>query len=243
MAYSNPNNPYSFIGDHYIAGLDSIIMTLMPPTVPAFGDFIDKVYDYISSSLFDSGGGPNKLEKQEIKIWINNSISGYINANRTINELQLNTAQMDFATQLVNGVFNVKNPEDIATYISDIEDKIIASKLTAQEQLPLLYATAVGLAAYDYWKVKGFDPMSSWYSYVNSFTPAIVKFPTWISASMEGTLISLSSMSRQSDNALVASIAETVNRSQGGDIVMAVSGSLGLGAGKVIYKWTQKAAL
>ena len=240
MANENANNPYSYVGTYYANGLDAIIAAQMAPTVPSFPDFIDDVFDYIKSALFDMGDEPGKLEAQQIKIAINGTISGYINANRTINDLQLSDAQMQYASELVNGVFNVKNPEDIWQHISDVQEKILGSKLTAEQQMPLLYATAVGFAAYDYWKVKGFDEMGSWWSYIDSFTPPIVKFPTWVSASMEATLISISTLRTGDDNSFAAAIIDSVSKFQGINIVYIVGGTLGVAAGKVFYKWPQK---
>lgn len=242
MPSGSPSNPYTYIKQYYNDGLDDIIAHLSPPTEPEFNMFINGIYNYLTSVFFSPTDSPDQLKEQQIKIAINGIVTSYIYSNRYVEDLKFNDLQMQFATQLVNGVVDVKNPEDIREYILDIEKKILLSKLTPSEQVSLLYATAVGVAAYDYWKVKGFDSGGPWNGYVSSFTPAIDKFTVWISASMEAALIGNNTVRTNSDNSIVTGMFGTMMLVEGFNIVTLVGGILAVTAGKVIYKWTQNPA-
>ncbi|HLP53214.1 MAG TPA: hypothetical protein VK154_20135 [Chitinophagales bacterium] len=236
-------NPYSFINAKYAAGLDAIIMALPPsPPVPyTLDNLADAIYNYLQATYFMMDT-PDALEIQEMKIWTAEAINGYINLGiETAAYLPFSTAQMSFVNQLVNGVLDVRNPEDIEQYILDIEHKLTCSGLNTIEQAPLLYGTAVARAAYNYWKVKGFDPMSSWIGYVTSFTPAINKFPFWVSASAAGALISLNTSKSKTDNELVSAIERVSDDRRGWSILHALTGSMAVVSGKIIFNVQQRA--
>jgi hypothetical protein len=163
-------------------------------------------------------------------------INGYINVG-TGEYLLYNTTQMNYVFELLEGTAEAKNPEDILNNIKQIEESIAVSQLTTEEQEPLLYATQIGKTAYAYWAnilAAGPGMYGSWNDFIVSFTPAIVKFPFWIAAAMEGTLIANSMMKQRLKGQFAAELQLVINF-LGTPLVVSLAGSLAAGAGKVAF--------
>lgn len=177
---------------------------------------------------------PPPLQERSLKSTISAIINGYINIENG-QAIQLNALQMNFVVELIDGTLALKNPEDILQHIVNVEEKVTASSLDSTQQMPLLYATAIGKAAYSYWSGIVTTP-GDWTNFVTSFTPSIVKFPTWVAASMQGTLIGLS-MYQNSINGKFAAELQLLLNFVGANTILSLFGSLSVGAGKVVFNF------
>ena len=226
-------NPYAATGPKYTAGLDAVVAVLAPlyPN-QTIDDIVDAVYDYVTTTYTITMG---PVEQQNVKSLIYATINGYLNY-----QLFYNAQQTAFIHQLIGGTLACKNPEDIQQHILDVEEAIAQSNLTAMEQKPLLYATAVGKAAYTYWASVVTSPgPGGWSTFTTSFTPAIVKFPYWVAAGMQGVLIGLNTLNSAVDNQYANALQLLVD-AKGADILLALFGSLAVDTGKVVFNLQQK---
>jgi hypothetical protein len=230
-------NPYSFIGANYNAGMDAIAAALAPlyPN-QTLDDLVNAVYNYVEGAYFPTPPD-SLLIVQTLKSNIYAAINGYLNVQSGA-YMQFNSEQMHFVFQLLEGAIDCKNPEDLRRHIMDVEERITISDLSATEQMPLLYATEIGKTAYSYWAniISMPPPANNWTNFITSFTPAIVKFPFWVASSMEGTLIALSMYARRDERLSEIQLMLKLTENIGGNIVQALFGALGVGAGKVVFK-------
>lgn len=233
-------NSYTYIETDFKNGLDnigSVLASLYPDqTIQALAD---AVYNY-AITTYMAGDNPNPLQARSLKSAIYAIINGYINIGNG-DTLELNSLQSSFAFELVNGTLELRNPEGIKQHISNIEERITTSPLSVNEQTPLLYATAIGKASYDYWAntIANLTPANPWVNFINSFTPPIVKFPTWIASAMQGTLIGLSMYQNRINGSLAAEL-RLVLEYVGANTLLSLFGSLGVGAGKVVFNLQQR---
>lgn len=223
-------NPYSSIAPDYVSGMNSVGATLAPlyPN-QTIDDLVNAVYAFVVTLMEEA---PPALQERSIKSSIYAILNSYLNIENG-EAIQLNAMQMAFVFDLVDGTLELKNPEDIKQHIINVEERITASRLSMPEQMPLLYATAVGKAAYDYWSVKVTTP-GDWANFITSFTPAINKFPFWVASSMQGTLIGLSNYQNSLNGKFAAELQVLLNYA-GANTLLALFGSLSVGAGKVVF--------
>lgn len=231
-------NSYTYIETDFKNGLDNI-GSVLAPLYPdqTIQSLADAVYNY-TITTYMAGDEPNPLQARSLKSAIYAIINGYINIGNG-DTLELNSLQSSFAFELVNGTLELRNPEDIKQHIIDIEERITASPLSVNEQVPLLYATAIGKASYDYWAntIANLTPANPWINFINSFTPPIVKFPTWIASAMQGTLIGLSMYQNRINGSLAAEL-RLVLEYVGANTLLSLFGSLGVGVGKVVFNYS-----
>lgn len=224
-------NPYSFIAADYVAGMNSVGGVLAPlypnQTIDALAN---AVYDFVVTTYMEEA--PPPLQAKSLKSSIYAILNSYLNIENG-EAIQLNALQMAFVFDLVDGTLELKNPEDIKQHIINVEERITTSKLSVPEQMPLLYATAVGKSAYDYWSIKVTTP-GDWANFITSFTPAINKFPFWVTSSMQGTLIGLSNYQNSLNGKFAAELQVLLNY-VGANTILALFGSLSVGAGKVVF--------
>lgn len=235
MAASSPTrlnyvNPYTPIADKFTSGLDSIITVLDPlyPD-PTISSLVDSVYTYVITTYAQT---PDPASEQNIKSSIYAIINGYLNY-----QLAYSPEQMAFIHQLIGGTLACGNPEDIQWHILDIEQQVAQSGLSVVEQAPLLYATAVGSAGYEYWAKKVSTP-GLWNNYMTSFTPPIVKFPYWVASAMQGVLIAINLLNAV-DKGSETTLQDTF-KLQGMQAQTALYGALTVNAGKVVFNWQQE---
>ena len=191
-------------------------------------DVVSAVYTFVTTAYSLT---PDTLEEQNIKQSIYALINGYLNY-----QLSYSPEQMNFINKLIGGVLTCGNPEDILPFITDIEEEIAKSGLTATNQMPLLIAASVGKAAYTYWSAVVTTP-ALWSNFTTSFTPAIVKFPFWVASSMQGVLIGLNILNVPGQFADIIKILTDAN---GFEIIMSLLGSLTICTGKVVFNWQQQ---
>ncbi len=204
---------------------------------------VNAVYAYVATTYLDSSATPpvppRLLFEQSLKSLIYSIVNGFLNI-QSGEYLLYTPEQMEFINRLMETTLACGNPEDMPQNISNIEDEITRSNLTTAEQMPLLYATAVGQAAYTYWvNVLNTPPAASnWTNFITSFAPGIVKFPYWIAASMQGTLLGISLYdskynSNPQMNGQLSAALQMVLDLAGGNIILALFGCLSVGSGKV----------
>jgi hypothetical protein len=244
-------NPYSFIGANYSAGMDAVAATLNPlyPN-QTIDDIVNAVYTYVLATYPINGSAtpPDPATAQSLKTLIYTIVNGYLNMESG-ECLEYNPLQMEFISQLLTGVLHAGDPQNIQQHILDVEEEVTASKLTADQQRPILFATAVGNSAYQYWAgvITGL-PTGNWNPFITSFTPPIVKFPYWIATAIEGTLIGLNMYDQNSTvlqaNSLSSAIGSAVNLFldiKGVNIYLSLFGALPVSAAKVVFNYQPRA--
>ncbi len=218
-------NPYSSIGGLHTDGLDAVIAdyTSSPDNLNTLiCTYIKGVFAYKTSSV-------PVLEDVELSSIFTIAQNAYIN-----NEISgLSSQQSMFINLLVNGIKNIP-PLDIPQYIADIEDNISKSSLCQKGKMPLFFATSIGLANYNYWMAAIADTGSDWQTYFNSNAAVnIANVPNWVSAAIQATLYFCFKGSYFTGEGEPPKMA-------GPDFVTALTASLAVGAGKVIYGWVPK---
>jgi hypothetical protein len=120
--------------------------------------------------------------------------------------------------------------ESIPQLLAATDEKIATSGLPFMEQTPLFVATTTGKAVYEYW-LQNIPQPSSWAAYmVNpNITPQAMdavnynNVSNWVSAAMQGALLGWGSTDLPKIDYV--------------DMSAATIGAVGLGAGKVVFKW------
>jgi len=231
-------NPYGAIGADFTNCMNSIGSNISMYPTPVIDNLVDFTYSALVSQY--SISNMNSLQERTMKSAIYTFINGYLNV-ATGEYLQYNAVQMNYIYYLLEVIANTKNPEDILSHIQDIEENMATSSLTPEEQMPLLFATQIGKTAYSFWAnlmVTGMDP---WTNFTNSFTPNIVKFPFWVSAAKEGTLIASSYLHQQTKGGVLATEMQVlINYALGASIIINLAGALVVGAGKVVFQLKQR---
>lgn len=221
-------NPYTASGTKYTAGLNSIVAVL-EPLYPnqSIDDVVNAVYTYITTTYTMD---PDPVNEQNLKSIIYAIVNGYLNYS-----LNYNPQQTQYIHLLIGETLSSKNPEDILPRIEEIEEEVAESGMPIEEQMPILYATAIGKAACAYWANVVTTP-GGWANFITSFTPAVVKYPYWVAASMQGALIGLNIP----NNSQLAKELELILTAIGGNILLSLSGALAVCSGKVVFNLQQK---
>ena len=192
---------------------------------PIICEFIEKVFNYVNRRIM-------VLEDVELVSIFTIAQNAYIN-NESLGAI---SGQVNFVNLLIQGIKKIA-PLDIPQYIANIEDNITKSKLSQEEKMPLFFATSVGIANYNYWMTAIADTESGWQRYFNSNAAVnIANVPFWVSATMQATLYFCFKGNYFTGEAEPPKMA-------GPDFVTALTASLAVGAGKVIYGWVQKLKL
>lgn len=118
--------------------------------------------------------------------------------------------------------------------IANIEENIATTGMNSEQQAPLLMATAVGKASFDYWTAQGEDEESPWQPYFQAIGDA--PFMAYVvSATMEGALLGAKLMGAKTTKLGTISL-DALNA------ISALSSSLLLAAGKVMFRWQPRVA-
>jgi hypothetical protein len=220
-------NPYlNTIGEQHFAGLQSIETALIP-LIP-FETLNTFLYNYIIG-LYDYT--PDQFNTNEIKSILPTAANSYVNPTFD----NYSPEQLYFINLLLGSVINDVPTNSIPEFILDIEDNISKSGLTAEQQVPLLFATAVGIRDYNYWLGRINTPVNNWYTngyFDPNLNVNLSNLPYWVQASMQGTL---TGANKAKSYGLI-----DPPRVIGVDMVTALSGGIGVAAGKVIYKWVPR---
>jgi hypothetical protein len=218
-------NPYQILGTQHRDGLQRLEDTLNPGM--SFDQVNAIICDYVRSIYFTTG---DSFIQNEVNSIIPNAANDYMNCS-------CNNGYNGIQTELINLLCKsiiCKVPiNSINEHIADVEDNISKSGLTTEEQIPLLMATAVGAANYDFWFSKIIAGGGNrWYdtNYFNS--NAYVNYanlPYMVAASMLGTL---SSANKAKSYGLI-----DPPRIVGVDMVSALTAGIGITAGVTMFKW------
>lgn len=218
-------SPYGAIAAQHVAGLNAISSVISPGMT--IYDLISEITNYVTPIYFPS---PTAYDEVQFSPIIFNAIDSYVES-----DISGYTDEQNYYLDLLrNGIFQA--PIDkLYQFFVDFQENVLKSNLSKQQQIPLLIAEAIVKASYLYWKQEIENPSSAWYSngyFESSEYKNYLNLPHWLDATTVGVLTS-------------ANMAHTYGqldppRIIGVDIVSALTASLGLSAGVVMFKWLPK---
>jgi hypothetical protein len=224
-------NPYKLIGTQFTAGLDAV--------VAADADvesIVQAVYDYVQPIYYPFPASEATVEN-ELKGVMYKALNGFGNqlvrqaawmGGSTAKANVFNNRQQVFIELMLNGLQAVP-VKSIASYLSDLEDHITSSRLSLQEQAPLLMATMTGRRSFAYWMEKVVTP-GDWSDYFNAnaaINYANIRF--WVSSSIQGALLA-ATRNRNNDKSQNVSI----------DPAHALAAGLSVSAGRVMLNYIER---
>ena len=214
-------NPYMrSLGAQHTAGLTAVEAVLIASIT--FDQLNDDVYGYVQPAYYTS---PDLFTVNELKSILPFAMNSYLDPSLK----GYNGTQMGIIGKLLNSIVSGDVQYDsIPDFLLEIEDGISKSGLTFEEQAPLYMATAVGKADYDYWGSAGGNWVSK--GYLNTSGYALQNnIPHYMQAAMYGALC----MGNQAETFGLIDPPKII----GVNMVTALYASIGLAAGKVIFKW------
>lgn len=230
-------NPYSEIGGYVHTGLDSILATLgaagIPPTIDSL---VNAVFDFIKPTFYATADTQTEIE---IKSVARTAINSYVNSLVLSGNALYDGNQHPFIRMMMGDMITCCLPiNSIANRLGDIEDNLTDSGLDVAEQRPLLVATSIGVAAYNYWLTEINKPLPpppgvpSWplaFPSQTEHTGNMIYLSYWTEAAINGSL---------SGYAVTPSglIAPTINV-YSTTMISALTAALTVTAGKVIFNW------
>ena len=222
-------NPYGDMAGGVALGLADITTNLTSPY--PYEDLENDTLAYVITLM---GITTSAAENQELKSLIAFGANDYNN-----NQLDGYTeSQQFFIGNLLSGLTGLGgDPDSILLFLKDIEDNISKCGLSVEEQRPLLMAVAVGMAVGQFWTIEIANSSSLWYTtgYFNAnsaLNSAMV--PYWVGAAMHGTLTA-------ANKARVPSgLYDPSSQSSTPNLISVITGSIGVAAGKVLYKWVPR---
>jgi len=219
-------NPYGDIATAFAGGLADIGTHLASGYT--YEDFATDASIYVETAV----GIINHTN--EIK-----SIIAYAANDYNNNHLDGYTPEQQFFIgNILSGIFGASaDPDSIKFFLGDIEDNISKCGLTVIEQMPLLATTAIGNAAVDYWTTVIATPASPWIT--NGYLTGNIaldraNMPYWVVAAMHGALTGANKAR------VPAGLFDVSQQSVGPNDVAILTGSLGAGGGKVLFKWVPR---
>lgn len=248
-------NPYFHLEKFFSKGMNSIIDNLPPPPpTPTTETFFNAIVEGISSMFDNEDEDNNGLVEIIASPIIPNAVNAYRD-NNLPNELYYNEMQRMLVASILMAIKN-SPPESIEELLNDAEDKVSEAGLSSSEQAPLFMAIALGKASYAYWRSvigecnpppgppvpPGFSSSSSsslakWLPYLDC-NRAInyANLPFWVCATMESAMLGYSQVN--SFNFRIPGVLNALGVT--GGTLTAAFASLGVSAGKVIYKWVPR---
>lgn len=219
-------NPYKVVGKQLIDGMDAISSKLTATST--VDDLVDEIYKYIKP-LYFTGNVPPAIEL-EVKSIAYNVINTYINSTFG-GAVSYSSDQYFFISMMLRCPQNMA-VNSLADYLNDVEDSIVISGISIDDQTPLLLTILDGRVMNKYW-VNKIETPADWAKFFDK-NPAInyANIPFWIEACMQGSLIGYNASSR----GLISPTTDIVTI----QIISSLIGALAIGAGKVIFNWTPK---
>jgi len=178
-----------------------------------------------------------------------NAVNAYRD-NNLRNELYYNETQRMLVASILMAIKN-SPPESIDELLSDAEDKVSEAGLSSTEQAPLFMAIALGKGSYAYWRSvigecnppppdsssSSSSSLAKWQPYLDC-NRAInyANLPFWVCATMEGAMLGYAQVN--SFNFKIPGVLNALGVT-GGTLTAGIA-SLGVSAGKVIYKWVPR---
>ncbi len=219
-------NPYENLAATVSLGLADITTHI---TVPYdLEDLSSDTKSYVETAM---GITPSNAESLELKSLIAFAANDY-----NTNHLEgYSPAQRAFIGELLNSIFNVGSDTDaMVICISQLEEGISLMNLTLEEQRPLLMGTAIGRAVIAFWATEIANPTSPWItnSYISgNLAIDTANIPYWTAAAMHGSFTGANKARVQSG------IYDPSNQGSTPNIISVLMTSIGVGAGRVLYKW------
>lgn len=241
-------NPYAKIQEQFAGGMNDIIDNMpVPPPTPDPQKLFDVVLGFLDEMA--EGDDPN-VEPGLLNLLAGPFLPNAVNAYRDNNQdtwLFYNESQRMFINSLTMTIKN-SSVESIEELLDDSEDKLSESGLPSADQAPIFLAIALGKASFNYWQdvIGRCDaPASSsssssaekWQPYLDCDRPVnYANLPFWVCAAMDGALLGYSQVN--SLNFKIPGVLNTIGVAGGTFAGLFVS--VGLSAGKVIYKWVPR---
>lgn len=223
-------NPYQLIASQYINGLNSLAATFVATPSPTMSAFSTEVAKYVGGIYYPPLPLSDKL-KIQLESLVAYSLDGYSNSTFYSDESEYgnNTNQQFLLNKLLKTIFKVPINE-IYDLILDVENNVSKLDIPIQEKMPLLMATAIGKESITYWLSKVTTPGNWAIFFDQNNVINTTNIPFWVAAGMEGVFL----MANRTETYPL--IDSNTLPNNGVDIASALSGSLSVGAGKVIYK-------
>jgi len=183
--------------------------------------------DYVSSVYLSTP--PDAVKQLELSIVVPDAINGYVNSRSVGYLTGYNSRQEFFIYQLLEGVRTAVPAYGMRNYIVEIENNIATSGLSTQEQAPLLMATALGKAGFDYWTSP--EAQALWTPFLAAINLGGSSNTAWlVAATMEGALLT----AKRSQRSSVVDTTATI----GADAVSVLTAGIGLSAAFVCFQLT-----
>jgi hypothetical protein len=227
------SNPFGILGTQLKAGLDAVITDILgvppaPDPQPTFDEVVQYTIDYVGSVylVITPPTPPDPVKMLELSIVVSDAANGYVNAKSGGYLSGYNSRQEFFIYQLLEGLRAAPSYGSKA-YLREVENNIGSSGLSAAEQAPLLMASALGMASFDYWASPTVQEL--WEPFLEPFKDGgAAAFGFLISATMEAALLS----AKRSQRSSVVDTTATI----GADAVSVLAAGIGVSAAVVCFQ-------
>lgn len=245
----NIQNPYPTLGPKIKTALDYIINNMVQnpsfenlndavsdaiyipdpndpaPLDPVIPFFLRTVLPNVYNSYVFTGAGDEEQGTGAV------TLSSLSRNGGIVEGLYKNKKQQQLIASIFQGL-KTTAPEQVEAYLSTVEEKIVSARLPYDEQAPLFLSVAAGKAVYQYWQLQIPQP-SPWAAYM--LNPMVTpqandalnygQLPHWTAAAMQGALLAWGMIKPP--------------QLQPVDVMTATVGAIGLGAGKVVFRWVE----
>lgn len=227
-------NPYPTLGPKIKTALDYIINNMVQN--PSFENLNDAVSDAIYIPDPNDPAPLDPVIPFFLRTVLPNVYNSYVftgagDEGRVTAGTIWSEKQQQLIASLFQGV-KTTAPEQVEAYLSTVEEKIVSARLPYDEQAPLFLSVAAGKAVYQYWQLQIPQP-SPWAAYM--LNPMVTpqandalnygQLPHWTAAAMQGALLAWGMIKPP--------------QLQPVDVMTATVGAIGLGAGKVVFRWVE----
>jgi len=218
-------NPYALLGSQHTVGLNNVV-TAVGAGPTNFQNINNAVVTYIEGTYY-FGVAPGQILSNELNSILAHAVNSYVNPVKN----NFNGIQMQVSNLLLKTLLCKVPALSIGNFILDVEDNITKSNLSVEEQAPLLMATAVGSANFNYFLTAIKTPGSVWYSNGYFDANAYINYanlPYWVQAAMQATL-NIASQAKSYGLIDPPPVA-------GVDLVTAATASIGVACSKVMLQ-------
>lgn len=222
------NNPYLLLAEQHYQGMAYIESQL---TLYMFeANLFQLVYDYVQPIYYPA---PEQVTINELKSIPPNARDAYSKGTLSGNLLNWNGYDSQQGIYIKELIRLSHTPVgSLETFMSEWLDGISKSGMSFQQQAPLLFAADIGRSNYLYWMTEIDNPASKWYTcgYFNAEMYANrAAVPKWVLACIQATLWG-------ANKAKIYGMIDPP-RIIGIDLVSALTASLTVAAGKVMFGW------
>ncbi len=225
-------NPFSRVGEQFYNGLDYVINNI--PGSPNFDNLNTVTIDYLSTLLGGGGGSINPILGDIVYSILPNTVNDYTNLLISQNA-NLSQQQQAIAISVLDGI-NKNTIDTLPDFFDSVDAEIAKTEINITDKTALYIATAIGKSSSKYWENAAASP-GNWATYLNGNSAInYANIPFYVTASFVGALSGFSQ--GQMPNMGGATVLNDVGRTLGSPTSLV--SSIGLTAGKVIFKWSLK---